>query len=481
MRNNYLKALLVMGLVLPVSGSYAEDKEILADNDKSVEMAISIYNNSLGFVRDTREVVLENGMNSVVFAGVADQIQPETAMLSGNGIEVVEQDYNYNLLTPLNLLNESVGKTVKTALYNPQTGQTTYDQAKILDSNNGQPILQFSYGIETDFPGRIVYENLPVNLSAKPSLAIKLNNKTAGNKKLELAYLTSGISWKADYVAEIAGENVLSLNGWITLNNESGVDYKNAFVQLIAGNVNQGMTPIMPRMYGMARKAAVSENAMVMDTAGALQQSSEAFADYYLYTLPVRTTIKDNQSKQVSLFAKEKVKFARGYKLVSPLYIGMNMRNTEFEKANPQVVFKFNNTESDGLGLPMPKGTVRFYEDDNKGNMQFIGESRFEQLAKGEKADLELGKSFDLFAKGKVTDVNRLAQDTYEGGAEITFKNAKPEAVEIVFEQNFNNNWTIVSESLKSEKKNANTASWKVNVPANGETVLNFKVRITSL
>ena len=348
MRENYVKILLALGLLLPSSGSLAADKEIILDKDKSVDMAISIYNNSLGFVRDTREVMLEKGNNSVAFVGVADQIKPETAMLSGSGITVTEQNYNYNLLTPYNILNESVGQTVKTALYNEQTGQTVFNSAKIIDSNNGRPILQFDYGIETDFPGRIVYEKLPENLTARPTLDISLNNKTAGSKRLELAYLTSGISWKADYVAEVNGSNTLALNGWITLNNQSGTTYENAAVQLIAGSVNEVQPPVMPRMYGLAMKAAVND--MAVAESAAAGASSEAFADYYLYTLPARTTIKDNQSKQVSLFTKEKVRFVREYKLVSPLYAGLNMRENEFENANPQVTYKLNNVEAEVWG-----------------------------------------------------------------------------------------------------------------------------------
>lgn len=339
--------------------------------------------------------------------------------------------------------------------------------------------MQFDYGIETDFPGRIVYEKLPENLTARPTLDISLNNKTAGSKRLELAYLTSGISWKADYVAEVNGSNTLALNGWITLNNQSGTTYENAAVQLIAGSVNEVQPPVMPRMYGLAMKAAVND--MAVAESAAAGASSEAFADYYLYTLPARTTIKDNQSKQVSLFTKEKVRFVREYKLVSPLYAGLNMRENEFENANPQVTYKLNNVEAEGLGLPMPQGTVRFYENDSKGNMQFIGESEFRQLAKGDKTELPLGKSFDVSAKGKTAGVIRLAKDSYEGDFEITFKNAKSESAVVNFEQKFGGSWTIVSESVKSEKKNASTELWKVEVPANGEKVLTFKARITAL
>lgn len=480
MHKNYLKIFAAIGLLLPTSLANATDKEILLDNDQSVEMAISIYNNDLGFVRDMREVNLVNGSNSVAFIGVANQIKPETAMLFGNGIEVVEQNYNYNLMTPINIINESVGETVKTALFNQQTGETIFDTAKIIDSNYGNPILQFSYGIETSFPGRIIFEKLPDNLRAKPTLVVKVNNKIAGSKKLELAYLTSGISWKSDYVAEIKSKNALTLNGWITLNNESGIDYKNASVQLIAGNVNQVSQDINPRPMMFATRKAMPENAM-MDMASAGGVSNEAFADYYLYTLPVKTTIKDKQSKQVSLFVKDDVKFAREYKLVSPLYVGINMNGNDFEKANPEVMFKLNNIKTSGLGLPMPQGTVRFYEEDSKKNMQFIGESQIPQLADGEKADLMLGKSFDISVKGKVANVNKISKDIYEAEVEVTFKNAKAEEAVVNFEQNLNNTWQMISESVKSEKKSANVAKWVIKVPAKGETTLKFKVRITRL
>lgn len=226
----------------------------------------------------------------------------------------------------------------------------------------------------------------------------------------------------------------MALNGWITLNNQSGTTYENAAVQLIAGSVNEVQPPVMPRMYGLAMKAAVND--MAVAESAAAGASSEAFADYYLYTLPARTTIKDNQSKQVSLFTKEKVRFVREYKLVSPLYAGLNMRENEFENANPQVTYKLNNVEVEGLGLPMPQGTVRFYENDSKGNMQFIGESEFRQLAKGDKTELLLGKSFDVSAKGRITGVIRLAKDSYEGDFEITLKMPRANRPSLILSRN---------------------------------------------
>ena len=214
MTNSAFNLLLAASVAGLAGTAAAETKGIILDNADNSQVAVSIYNNDLAFVRDSRTAELAAGRNSVAFKGVAEKIMPETAMLVGNGIKVIEQNYNYNLLTPVNIINESVGKTVKTALYNEKTGTTSFDEAKILDSNYGNPILQFSYGIETHFPGRLIFDSLPENLTSRPTMTAELDARAAGNNKLELAYLTRGISWKADYVAEITGEDNLNLNGW---------------------------------------------------------------------------------------------------------------------------------------------------------------------------------------------------------------------------------------------------------------------------
>lgn len=467
----------VLSLSLPAQ---AAEKEILLENDQNVNMAVSIYNNNLAMVRDTRRADLKAGANSVAFSGVAEQIKAETALLEADNVDVLEQNYNYNLLTPINIINESVGKTVKTALYDEKTGTTTFDSAKIIDSNYGNPILQFSYGIETHFPGRLVFESLPENLRSKPTLVVDLKTPQAGSKNLELAYLTRGISWKADYAADLTAKDRLNLKGWITLKNESGADYNNAQVQLVAGNVNLAAETggIQPRPLMYAAKAMVRNADMAMETGGGYPEQ-ESLADYYIYTLPFKTDIKDKQSKQVSLLSKENVAFAKEYKLESPLYLGVGSRDNEFNRQNPEVVFKFVNNQASNLGEPLPKGIIRFYEKDKSGNIQFLGESNLEQLAVGDKTDLRLGRSFDIQAKGKVMNVKNIAKNATDAEVEVKFTNAKKDAEKVVFEQSFGDSWEIVSESVKNEKKNAGTAAWTVEVPAGGEAVLNFKVRLT--
>lgn len=479
MKNKTVAAVLALNLALLSSTVWAADREITVDDTRSAGMAISIYNNNLGFVKDVRKIVLPQGNSSIAFEGVAATMQPETAMVAGDDIVVVEQNYDYDLLTPDNLLEKSVGQTVKTAVFDEESGKDIYGKAKILSNSFGRPVLEFDYGVETNFPGRLIYEKLPESLRVKPTLVVNLNNKTAGEKSLELGYLAQGISWRADYIAEVKGKDILNLNTWITLNNATGTDYNDATVQLVSGSVNQTASagagvarPVMMR----AKSAMYDSMAMVNETAEVTRSS---LSDYYLYTLPVKTTIKDKQSKQVSLMSQENVKFEKEYRMVSPLMISVGSRADEFGKINPSVVFKLTNEKESNLGEPLPAGVVRFYQNDDSGNLQFIGESNIEHSAVGEKIDLTIGRAFDVFAKGKITAVNQISKDMSEVSVEITFNNATGESKNLAFEQKMGDRWEILSENVVSEVKNAGTAKWLVEIPANDKFVLTYKVRVS--
>lgn len=467
----------VLGTILAQNPVCAAE-EILVENNKNVDMVVSIYNNNLGFVRDTRSVKLADGLNSIAFEGVASQIKAETAVLTGNGVSVLEQNYDYDLLTPNNILEQFVGKEVKTVMQNPATGENMFDKAVVLNSNYGSPILRFSYGVEANFPGRVVYDKVPSCLRVKPTLVVNLNNKAAGDKNLELAYLTNGISWKADYIAEIKSDGELGLNTWITLNNETGADYENATVQLISGSVNQvsqAVNAVRPMMQMKMARGAMMESDAVMET-GSVERSS--ISDYYLYTLPQKTTIKDKQSKQVSMMKLDNVKYEKEYVMQSPLYLNVGAQSSDFEKSNPNVVFKLKNEKSSNLGEPLPGGIIRFYEKDVKQNLQFIGESRIEQSAIGEKIDLTIGKAFDVFAKGKIANVRSISKDISEFDVEVTFTNASEKAKTVVFEQNVYNRWDLLKENMKSEKKNSSTLKWRFDLPKNEKKVLTYTVRV---
>lgn len=463
-----------------------------ASVSESKNLEISIYNNNLALVKDTRDVHLQKGANNVAFEGVAAQIKPESVLFAGDGIGVKEYNYDYDLLTNQNIIEKSVGKTVKTVIQNPTTGENIFDKARIISANGGMPVLEFSYGIEPQFDGRLVFENLPENLHNKPTLAANITSVSDGVHELMLAYLTGGISWKTNYVANVNGADTLDLNGWVAINNRSGIDYKDAKVQLIAGDVNQVYDGGAARpMYAtrMMAKAMVNDAAMIEGAGAAPQQIS----GYQLYTLPDKTDIKDNQTKQVILIEKNKVKYAKEGRLYSALYFGSDYQSS-FEKLHPDMYYIMKNTDEDNLGLPLPAGVVRFYENDDNGSMQFIGENSIGHIAKGEKIELNLGSFFNIFADGKVLKVNKVSEkkiaDIVNGcrkativrnyDAEVTFNNGGKTAERIIFKQSINQNSKVISESIKGNLKDVNNYEWVINLAADSEAKLTFTVQTTS-
>ena len=275
--------------------------------DENIE--ISIYNNNLALVKDTRSVDLKSGDNEVAFEGVATQIKPESVMILGKNIKVIEQNYDYDLITNENILQKSVGSMVKTIIQNPTTGENIFNKAKILSTGNGVPVLEFDYGIETDFNGRLVFEKLPKNLREKPTLMAKINSADNMVQDLKLVYLTSGISWKTNYVAQIKDESLLNLTAWVALNNTSGIDYDNAKIDLIAGEVNQVRESGVITNRVMMTKALGAP--MMADSVANDGVQAQNLSSYQLYSLPNRADIKDNQTKQLSLFEKNNVKIFR--------------------------------------------------------------------------------------------------------------------------------------------------------------------------
>lgn len=467
-----MKKYLLPMILLAANVVQAEEISLTAGNN--VGTNISIYNQNLALVKDVRKAKLGQGVNDIAFEGVAAQIKPETALLTADGVKILEQNYEYDLLNANNILDQNIGQKVKTVMMNPMTGKNVFDEALLLNNNYGTPILQFNYGIEANFPGRVVVDKVPSDLRIEPALSVKLESVDEAVKELELNYLTSGISWQADYVAEVLADNNINLQTWVTINNQSGAAYKQAQVQLIAGEVKQEAPQPQPMMYAMAKSARgmamdVAENAIIMP---------EAMSAYYIYNLPNKTDIEDKQTKQISLMDIKNVKAERLYKLVSPLYVGKNMTDNEFEKANPQVLYKLDNVNEANLGMPMPSGTMRFYEKDANNNLQFVGESKISQLAVGEKAELAIGEAFDVFAKGKITQAQNLAEKMIEAQVEITFNNAKAEEVSVKFEQNFDGKVEVVKESQPSQNLKLGNLQWEVKIPAQGETVLQYNIRL---
>lgn len=476
-------------LILLLAGTFlasvpANAEQILLKNNNS-KLTLSIYNQNLALVKDIRPADIKAGMSEVIFDGVAQQIQPETAMLYGQDIKVLEQNYSYNVISYENMLNQSVGQEVNTMRQNPQTGENIFEKAVLIGAAYGQPVLKFPYGIETNFNGRIVFNQIPSGVSDKPTLTAKINNKKAGSKNLFLAYLTGGLSWRTDYVATIADKNKLDLTGWVTINNNSGVDYNDAKIQLIAGDVNVVRPVVQPRLLMAKMSMAAMDNGV--ETAAMGSVAPEQISNYELYTLPAITTIKDKQTKQVGLIEKSGVNYVKEFNFRSPLYFGGSY---EFKKQHPSITYVLENVQKSNLGISLPAGTMRFYENDKNGNLQFIGSTDIANTAKEETLRLNLGEAFNLTLKGKVAkvsekEVERKPQKqcynvkllkTYT--AETTVSNADTAESSVIISQNLPDNYKIIKESLKGAVKNAQTRQWTVKVPANGKTTLSYTVEI---
>jgi hypothetical protein len=342
---------------------------------------------------------------------------------------------------------------------------------------SGGTVLKFADRIETGVPGRLAFSGVPENLRDQPTLVVSLINAVAGEQDLELSYLTGGMSWHADYVAELnERDDRLDFNGWVTLTNQSGAAYPNSRLQLVAGDLNRvrGRPPAPREPMAMAAKAAEVED---------LRQ--ESLFEYHLYTLQHPTTLAENQTKQVALLSAADISVRKEFLLAGANHYYFGRYGDAGQKLKVAVFIEFRN-KGQGLGIPLPKGIVRVYKKDTQGNAQFVGEDRIDHTPRNENVRLKLGDAFDVTAERKQTDFQRLSTEraesrhsaTFESAYQLVLKNARKEAVTVVVREPVPGDWTMVSESQPHAKAAAGIAEWKVLVPADGEAVLTYRVRV---
>ncbi len=447
-------------------------------NDQQ-SVAVTIYNGDLALVKDTRKVQLNAGLNALALRDVSAQIRPETALLRSinapGSLNLLEQNFDFDLLTPAKLLEKYVGKTVTLIKTHPTTGAETAEQATVLSANNGV-VLKVGNRIETGINGRIVYDNVPANLRDRPTLVTQINNKGATDQTLELSYLTGGLGWKADYVAELnSKENMLDLSGWVTLSNTSGASYKNAKLQLVAGDVNRVQQ--LPRAMAMQMR----KNDMMAEAAAPMAE--ESLLEYHLYTLDRPTTIAENQTKQVALLSATGVPVRKELVLQGADYYYQGQYGEIGSKMKVGVFIEFENKEAAKLGMPLPKGILRVYKKDSQGNAQFVGEDNIDHTPKNETVRLKLGEAFDVTADKKQTDFKVLPRPSkgnnlYESAFEITLKNAKKEKVTVTVQEPISGDWKILSESHPHNKANSQLAVWKIDIPAESSTTLTYRAQV---
>ena len=453
-----------------------EKPSTLADQQS---VAVTIYNENLALVKDVRRVALENGPNRLALREVSGRMRPETAQLRSlthpGALALLEQNFDFDLLTPAKLLEKYVGRTVRIVRTHPTTGAESFEQATVLAANSGV-VLKIGDRIETGLPGRIVYDGVPANLRDRPTLVTELTSARAGTQTLELSYLSAGLAWRADYVAELdAADSALDLNGWVTLTNTSGTAYPNARLQLVAGDVNRVRDELRMAAKNGALRATVAEAPRSM--------AQEQLFEYHLYTLQRPTTIADNQTKQVALLGASAVPVAKELVLQGNDYYYRSSVGGIGQKMKVGVFVQFENREASRLGMPMPKGVVRVYKKDSAGNAQFIGEDAIDHTPKNESVRLKLGEAFDVTADKKQTDFKR--RDTtspwsyvHESAYELILRNAKKEAVTVIVREPVPGDWSMLEQSHKHAKAASGTAEWKISVPAEGSTTLKYRVLV---
>ena len=465
-------AAVALALASNAYGAVAERPSTLSDQQS---VAVTIYNENLALVKDLRRITLDAGSNRLALREVSGRMRPETALLRSvshpGSLRLVEQNFDFDLLTPAKLLEKYVGRNVRIVRTHPMTGVESIETATVLAATGGV-VLKIGDRIETGLPGRIVYDGVPANLRDRPTLVTELDAGRGGAQQVELSYLTGGLAWKADYVAELnAADNALDLNGWVTLTNTSGTAYPNAKLQLVAGDVNRVRDERVAAKAMLAYRAAEA-------AAPRSDMAQEALFEYHLYTLQRPTTIADNQTKQVSLLGSQGVPVAKELLLQGSDYYYRSSVGGIGQKLKVGVFVQFENRESSRLGMPMPKGVVRVYKKDSAGNAQFVGEDRIDHTPKNEKVRLKLGDAFDVTADKKQTDFKARGSHIYESAYEIVLRNAKKEAVNVVVREPVPADWTMLEETQKHAKVASGTAEWKVAVPAGGSTTLRYRVQV---
>ena len=439
------------------------------------QVSLTIYNSNLGLVKDVREVELAEGLTHLQFMDVAARIMPTTVLMrsrtDAENLHVLEQNYEYDLLSPETLLEKYVGKEVKLLDKNYYTGKEELVTATLL-STNDSPIYQVGDEISIGLPGRVILPQLPDNLIAKPTLVWLLQTQAASLHTIEASYLTNDITWQADYVAALNSDDSLAdLSGWVSIENTSGATYRNATLKLVAGDVNR----VQPKVFRRDVHAFSSEAAAHAEP----QFQEESFFEYHLYTLDRPATVKDNQTKQVSLLSAADIPITKRLVLRGqPHYV----RGT-FDAPPPQqkvsVYLEIANATQNNLGMPLPKGTIRVYKADSQGSLQFVGEDQIDHTPTDETVSVKMGEAFDIVGERHQTRFARLSRNLSEVSWQIIVRNHKDEDVTVRVEEPMYGDWEVVSSTPEQYgKPDAHTLRFEVTVPKNGEVTIDYRVRV---
>ena len=450
----------------------AEEKVSKSTIDDQVAVEVTVYNNNLGLIKDTRNVELPLGEGELRFMDVASHIMPVTVHAKSlnypDDFSVLEQNYEYDLMNANKLLDKYVGKKIKIIVWNEFQDRKEVVEATLLSNNNGQ-IYKINDEIFLGHPGIKVLPELPENLIAKPTLTWVYDNKSKIAHNLEVSYLTNNISWKADYVVVLNKDDTSAdISGWVTLDNKSGATYNNARLKLIAGDVHRVMEEYEDRVYMMKQ----------MERAAAPQFEEKAFFEYHIYDLQRKTTIKDKQTKQISLLEANDAEVQKELLVYGIKSYFTRLYRGQTPKQTVNVYVKFKNTKDNNLGMPLPAGIMRLYKRDDEESLQFIGEDRIDHTPKDEEVRLKIGEAFDVVAERIQTDYKQITTRLHESEWEITLRNHKEEDVKVSIVEPLYGNWMVISNSHPYKKEDAFTIRFDIEVPKDKEVKIKYRVRV---
>jgi hypothetical protein len=460
-----LLALATLALAVPADAA----APLAITRESQRNLMVTIYNGNLGLVKDTREVRLPAGMSEVQFADVAAQIDPTSVHLKSltdpAGLRILEQNYEYDLLSSQRLLEKYVGRKVR--LYQ---GNGSYLEATLLSTNG--PVFDINGQIHMGHPGQVVLPSLPENLVSKPTLMWFLRNGATAPQRIEASYLTGGITWKADYVVVLnPADDRADLTGWVTVDNKSGGTYRDAALKLVAGDVNRARDDRTRQAMELASR-----------TAGAAAPSrdfvSEGFFEYHLYTLDGRTTIKDNQTKQLTLMTAAGVPVRKELAFFGAREYYRTQYGTPVSNQKVSVFVELTNAKANNLGVPLPKGKIRVYKADRSGSQQLVGEDWIDHTPRDERVRIKMGEAFDVVGERIQRDWRKIGGSVYEVEWEITLRNHKKEDVVVSVIEPVPGDWEVLRETQLHEKVEAHTLRYRVPVPKEGSAKVTYRVRL---
>jgi hypothetical protein len=436
------------------------------------DVAVTIYNSNIGLVKDTRLIDLKPGIHELKFMDVAGKIDPTTvhikSLINGSSLDILEQNYEYDLLSPQKLLEKYVGQKVQLGIYNNETKKEEFIEATLLSTQGGN-IFQIGDKIHIGQYGRVLLSKIPENLIPQPTLVWMLENRLSRPQRVEASYLTSGINWKADYVAVLNKlDTMTDMTGWVTIDNRSGATYQNALLKLVAGDIHRVQGEM--RMDYARPMAAAKE-------ASSQQFKEESFFEYHLYTLDRRTTIKENQTKQMSLLDAYQVPVKKLFLFSGQPHYYYSRYDQRTNKQKVGVFLELENTKKNNLGMPLPKGTIRVYKEDKDGSLQFVGEDRIDHTPKDEKFKIKIGEAFDVVGERVQTEYKHLGYNLYEVAFEVSLRNHKKEDIKVLVEEPIPGDWEMLSNTHPFEKMSAHLIRFDVPVAKDKEVKVKYRIR----